>query len=234
MNSISWWMLLGGTFLSGILMSVSPCPLTTNIAAISFIGRHASNPGKLVFSGFLYALGRAAAYILLSFGILYFSIGTQETLVRMLGITIHKWVGPMMILVGMMLCGLLEFPAIPSFFGKNSNSEERRKKIVSRLGIWSAFPLGIGFALAFCPTSAAAFFAMLGMAAEAQSLFIFPLIFSLASALPVIGFAFILAFLPGILAGSFRILTHLDWGLRLLSGSIFILAGIYFSLIYVW
>ena len=46
----------------GILTSISPCPLATNIAAISFIGNSVEHPKRLLLTGLLYTLGRALVY----------------------------------------------------------------------------------------------------------------------------------------------------------------------------
>ncbi len=49
----------------GILTSISPCPLATNIAAISFIGKHVGSPRMIFLSGLLYMIGRIFSYTVL-------------------------------------------------------------------------------------------------------------------------------------------------------------------------
>lgn len=47
----------------GILTSISPCPLATNIAAISFIGKRVGSTRHVLLSGLCYTLGRALTYL---------------------------------------------------------------------------------------------------------------------------------------------------------------------------
>ena len=54
--------LLGSALWLGVLTSISPCPLATNIAAVSFVGQRVGNPWKVLAAGGLYALGRALVY----------------------------------------------------------------------------------------------------------------------------------------------------------------------------
>lgn len=221
-----WWILLGGVVFSGILTSLSPCPLTTNIAAISFIGRQASNTRGMMMSGLMYAAGRALAYTALAFCVLSMAWFTPESMTRFFSGVIHGYLGPVMILIGMMLLGMFTFTL--------GGGTESMPKLVEKLGIWSALPLGVLFALAFCPTSAATFLAMLGIAGAAKSPLLFPLIFGIATALPVLLFAFILAFQANLLGKAFQVLTRVDYWMRTVTGTLFILIGLYFSIQYVW
>lgn len=221
--------LMGGVLLSGIALSISPCPLATNIAAVSFLARQTGKGSNAFWAGILYALGRMTATAVTAFLILQLALGTGETFTRFLGITIHGWLGPAMIFLGMLLTGII------SFFPTGGTPDAARSQaLTDRLGIWSAFPLGVIFALAFCPTSAAAFLAMLGIAAKARSPILFPALFGLAAAFPVLLFGWILAFQTSWLAKTFEWTGMLDWWVRHLGGTLFILIGIWFSLRYVW
>ena len=167
------------------------------------------------------------AYIVLAMLILMFVLFSGDQLTRFFQTVIHGYLGPIMILIGMFLLGMFSF----SFGGSNT---EKLQKMVDRLGLWSALPVGIVFALAFCPTSAATFLAMIGLAAQAKSPFIFPAVFGISTALPVIIFAVILAFQAHRLAKAFQIIGKIDWWSRTITGTIFILIGIWFSLCYCW
>lgn len=216
---------MGGVFLLGIQTSISPCPLATNIAAISYIGKRVSNPKEVLYSELLYTMGRTLAYIVLAMILLSFTLFTGDQLTRFFQTTIHAWLGPILILIGMLLGGMLSLS-----FGKANT--EKMQKWTERFGLWSAFPIGIVFALAFCPTSAATFLAMIGLAAEAKSTFIFPMIFGISTALPVLIFAVILTFQAKWLGNAFNIVGKIDWWSRTISGSLFVLMGIWFSLRY--
>ncbi len=43
---------IGAALWVGILTSISPCPLATNIAAISYIGRRVGNSKQVFLTGF--------------------------------------------------------------------------------------------------------------------------------------------------------------------------------------
>ncbi len=226
MNS-EFWILFSGVCIAGLLTSVSPCPMAANIAAVSYIGRQVSSSRKLLLSGILYACGRMTAYTILAICILSLTIGTGESIIRVFSVGVNFWIGPPMILLGMALIGMFTFS-----FG--TLGRENSAMFVERLGLFSAFPLGMVFALAFCPTSAAMFLTALGLAATAKSVILFPCGFGIATSVPVLLFAIILAFLPRYLNSAFTLLTRIDWWTRNAAGTVFIVLGVYFSLMYVW
>ncbi|MDD5470200.1 MAG: sulfite exporter TauE/SafE family protein, partial [Candidatus Peribacteraceae bacterium] len=53
-------------FLLGILTSVSPCPLATNITAMAYLSKDLQGKRSLV-RGLLYVAGRIASYTVLAF-----------------------------------------------------------------------------------------------------------------------------------------------------------------------
>ncbi|MDO4424686.1 MAG: sulfite exporter TauE/SafE family protein [Planctomycetia bacterium] len=217
----------GAVFLSGLLTSLSPCPLAGNLAAVSFLSGQAGRSRKTLTAGCLYALGRMTAYVLLSFCVLKTTLGSAESLTRFLAVTVHDWLGPAMILLGMMFTGMIVF-SFGNFNLKKAGS------FSEKLGIWSAFPLGVILAFAFCPTSVAAFLAMLGLSAQIESRFVIPCIFGIGTALPVLFFSWILAFQVHRLERIFGCTREADRWIRNGVGGICILCGIYFSLVHVW
>ena len=60
-----WYLAIGSAFWFGILTSISPCPLATNIAAISFAGRKVGSVPQGLGAGLLYTLGRTLTYTIL-------------------------------------------------------------------------------------------------------------------------------------------------------------------------
>ena len=224
---VDWGIALGGVLLSGLLTSISPCPLALNIAAISYIGRRVSRTRDVLLSGLLYAAGQTFAYTALAFLILSLMVATGDRLTRFLAYTVHGYIGPVLILVGMVLLGLLTF----SFGGTNN---EKMQKIVDTLGLWSAFPLGVLFALALCPTTAAMFLAVISLSASVGSTLLLPAVYGLTSALPVIVFAVIIAFQAQRIGRAFQLITGIDRWLRHATGMLFIILGVWFSLRYVY
>ena len=220
---MEWWLAFCGVLLLGFQSAISPCPLTTNIAAISYIGRRVSSPREVLFSGLLYMCGGTLAYFVLAFCVLCIPIFSGDQITRYFAVAVGIVLGPMMILIGMMLLGLLNF-SIPSV------QEEVLRKIVDRLGIWSAFPLGTIFAIAFCPTTAAMFLGMLTLAAQAKSWLLFPLSFGISSTLPCLMIAGVLAYQIRFLSKMLNTLQNIDMWMKNIAGTLFIVLGIYLSI----
>ena len=56
----------GAALWFGILTYISPCPLATNLTAISYMARTINHPRRILLSGLLYTLGMVAAYTALA------------------------------------------------------------------------------------------------------------------------------------------------------------------------
>ena len=214
-------------FLLGLLTAISPCPLATNIAAVGFIGRNIENRRRVFINGLLYTLGRLLSYTLL--GVVLIMILKEGS--SMFGIqkTIGTWgellIRPMLLIIGMfMLFGdKLNLPK----FGFNGNAEG-----LARKGGAGALLIGVLFALAFCPTSGVFYFGMLiPMSATATAGYLFPAVFAIATAIPVLIVAWILAFSVQLMSSFYgRIKTVQKW-LNLIVGILFIVIGIYYCFV---
>lgn len=215
-------------FWFGILTSISPCPMATNIAAISFVGRRVDSPRNVFLSGLLYTGGRTLSYMLLG-TLLVSSLLSAPTLSFQLQKYMNLALGPLLILVGMVLLELISFN-----LGGSGVSEKMQKR-VERMGIWGAGLLGIVFALSFCPTSAALFFgSLLPLALKQESGFMLPGVYGIATGLPVLLFAVLLAMGANKVAKAYnRVVAFEKWA-RYITGGIFIIIGIYFSLTHIF
>jgi cytochrome c biogenesis protein CcdA len=218
---------IGSALWLGILTSISPCPLATNIAAISYIGRRVGSSREVFLSGLLYTLGRTAAYLALAI-VLVASVLSVPQISLFLQKYMHLVLGPILIVVGMFLMGLIEFQA------SGSGVSEGLQKRVDRMGVWGALLLGIVFALSFCPTSAALFFgSLVPLSLEVNSRVALPVVYGVGTALPVIVFAVLLATSAQSVGRAYNILAKVEWWARMGTGLIFILVGVHFSLKYV-
>lgn len=213
-------------FLLGLLTAVSPCPLATNIAAIGFIGRNVENRRRIFLNGLLYTLGRIIAYTVL--GIVLILILREGAslfgIQKFIGRYGELILGPALLLIGLfMLFGSrLRLPS----FGFRSNGEGLACK-----GGFGALLLGMLFAMAFCPTSGVFYFGMLiPMSATSAAGYLLPVLFAVATALPVLIVAWILAFSVQRI-GSFygRMQTVQKW-LNRIVGGIFVGIGIYYCI----
>lgn len=211
-------------FLLGLLTALSPCPLATHIAAIGFIGKDIEDRKRIFLNGLLYTLGRVLSYTLLGVILIMVLKGGAS----MFGIqqTVGVWgefvLGPLLVAIGlfMLFVDRLNLPK----FGFNRNAEGLVKK-----GGWGALLIGILFALAFCPTSGVFYFGMLmPLSATVPAGYLLPVVFAVATSLPVLVVAWVLAFSVqqiGRLYGRMQVLQR--W-MNLLVGGVFILTGIYY------
>ena len=215
-------------FLLGLLTSISPCPLATNIAAIGFIGKNIENRRRIFFNGLLYTLGRAVAYTALGIVLLMVlqSGSSLFGIQKFVGKYGEMLLGPALLLVGVfMLVGdRLNLPK----FGFNGNGEG-----LARHGGAGAFLLGMLFAMAFCPTSGVFYFGMLiPMAATATAGWLLPLVFAIATALPVLVVAWILAFSVGQIGSFYGKMQTIQKWLNRIVGGVFTAIGIYYCIIF--
>lgn len=212
----------------GLVTAVSPCPLATNVAAVTYIGRQVALPRRVFWSGLAYGLGRVAAYTLLG-ALIANALATPLALSNTLQDVMAKLIGPLLILVGMIVLKLLPLPATPGV---------PLARWGERLGGGNPGGAGLlGFlcALAFCPVSAALFFgSLIPLAVEHQRPLVYPALYGIATAFPVVALGIGLA-LGANWAGRFlHRLPQIERIGRLITGTIFILAGLYLTAKYVF
>lgn len=208
----------------GIMTSISPCPLATNIAAVSFVGKRVSNPRLVLLAGVMYTLGRMFTYLVIG-GLLVSALLSAPWLSHALQKYMNKLLGPVLIVVGMILLELIDLKLTG---GGISNKMEKR---VDRWGIWGAALLGSLFALTFCPISAALFFgSLIPLALQNESGIILPAVYGFGTALPVFLFALLIALGARSIGKAYnRIATFEKWARRV-TGMVFIGVGVYYSL----
>lgn len=216
---------IGSAFWLGILTSISPCPLATNIAAISYVGKEVSSPGRVLAGGVLYTAGRSIAYLTIGIALVS-SLLSAPSVSNFLQTYMLKALGPLLLLTGLVLTGALSF----GFFsgsGISAGFQERIKK----MGLAGAIVLGVVFALSFCPVSAALFFgSLIPVALKFQSGVMLPSVYGLATGLPVIGFAVLVSLGANKVANAFDKVTVFEIWARRITGTVFILAGIFYIL----
>jgi cytochrome c biogenesis protein CcdA len=219
---------VGSAIWLGILTSISPCPLATNVAAVSYISNRMARPSMVFWSGLLYVAGRMLAYLALGI-IMVASLLSIPDLSFVLQKHINTFLGPILIVVGILLLGIIKFN-VPGI-GMN----DRMQKRLEGYGIWGAFLFGIIFALSFCPVSAALFFgSLVPLSVTHNSKFALPLLYGLGTGLPVIAVAFFVAMGARFVGRFFNALTRFEFYARRITGGIFILVGIYYTLIYIF
>ncbi len=225
-----WEFVLGAAWALwlGIFTSINPCPLATNIAAISYIGRRVGSPRQVFLSGILYTVGRALTYVVLGVLLVGFMLSVPQVSL-FLRKYMNKLLGPLLIIVAMFLLNLIQL----RFTGGGVSA--RMQKRVDALGIWGAMLLGIVFALSFCPNSAVIFFlTLIPFAAQQNSSVTLPSVYGVGTGLPVLVFAVLLALSAQSVGKTYNILSQIEWWARRITGAIFLVLGIYFSLKYIF
>lgn len=214
-------------FLLGILTAISPCPLATNITAIGYISKDIESKHRIFWGGILYTVGRIITYTALGFIII--PILREGASIFPIQKVISKY-GEMLIAAALILIGLFMLFGnklnLPKFGFKGNGGDKLKKK-----GGWGALMLGVLFSLAFCPTSGVFYFGMLmPMAAAETGGFILPVVFAIATGLPVIIVAWILAYSVAELGKFYnRIQVFQKW-FSIVVALLFIAVGIYYAI----
>ena len=209
-------------FALGLLTAIAPCPLATNITATAFIAKTINAKKKVIFSGILYTLGRLVSYTTLA-AIVYFG-ASKFHLAKFFQGNGEKYIGFLMIFIGLLMLNVIKL----NFFKGVSVSEKLTEKFKTK-GLLGSFVLGVLFALAFCPYSGALYFGvLLPMTIASPETLLLPISFSIGTGVPVIFFAFIIAFSLEKLGMYFNAISKFEKWMRIFAGIVFILTGVYY------
>jgi cytochrome c-type biogenesis protein len=211
-------------FVLGIMTAISPCPLATNISAIGFISKDIDNRKRIFWNGILYALGRTISYTLLA--IILISILKQGASIYKIQKYISTYgemfIGPLLIIIGFFMLDIIKLNfSLTHHITKNSENKKPRG--------WGALWLGIILALAFCPYSGILYFGgLIPLALSTKTGFILPIIFAFATALPVIIFAWVLAFALSSVGNIYHHIKNFEFWFRRIVAGVFIIIGLYY------
>ncbi len=211
--------------LLGLLTAIAPCPMTINITAIGFIGKDLGNRKRVFGNGLFYVLGNIFSYSIL--GIILYLGADKFKIASLFQQYAEKIVGPLLLVTGILMLGVvrINFPAFKRLTERFRNRKQFRYR--------DSFLLGAVLALAFCPYSGVLYFGMLIPLTISSSAPYLPLVFSLGAGLPVVLFAWILAFT---IAGIGKMVHHIrefEYWFSKAVALLFVSVGTY-SLIRVW
>lgn len=209
-------------FLLGILTSISPCPLATNIAAVAYLSKNLKTVKNTLANGAYYALGRAVSYTLLAV-LIYYGLSAFQISKSVQGWG-EKLFGPLLVFMGLAMLDIIKIK-LPSGGGKL----EKIKLWLADKGGLGAFLLGALFALAFCPYSAVLFFgALIPLVLKSSGGLLLPPLFALGTGLPVIVFSFVIAFSAQKLGQAFQTMQKIEMIARWAVAVTFLAVGIYY------
>ncbi|MDD4234682.1 MAG: aromatic aminobenezylarsenical efflux permease ArsG family transporter [Bacteroidales bacterium] len=213
-------------FILGIMTAISPCPLATNITAIAFIGKDIENKRRVFVNGLIYTLGRAFSYTVL--GIVLYYGASRFHVASFFQTNGEKFLGPILLIIGIFM---LDFIKI-RFPGTGKLTDRFQKSSKKGSGI-SAFLMGVLFALAFCPYSGVLYFGMLiPLSISSTGGLFLPIVFAVATGLPVIIFAYLIAFTLSNVGKFYNGLKKFEFWFRRIVAAIFIIVGIYYIIIF--
>ena len=207
--------------LLGLMTAISPCPLATNITAVGFISRDIENRNRVFINGLLYTLGRAITYTGIAL-IIYFGADQLKFggFFQRYG---EKIVGPLLIIIGLFMLDIVKIK-FPGFNRLTSRMQEKK-----RWGYLDAILLGLVFALAFCPYSGVLYFGMLvPLTVTSSSGLYLPIVYAIATGIPVIIFAWIIAYTISSIGGVYKKLKSFELWFRRIIAVLFIGVGIYY------
>jgi len=213
-------------FALGLLTAISPCPLATNITATAFISKDLDSKKAVILGGLIYTLGRGISYSLI--GLALFWGASKFHLAKFLQGKGEMFMAPILIIVGLVMLNVIRL----GFLNKMDFTQRIANNFRSR-GPWGALVLGILFALAFCPYSGALYFGMLipMTVSQASGLYL-PMVYALGTGLPVMVFAFLLAYSAEKVGRTFKILQQTEKVMRFIAGLAFVGTGIYYTLVF--
>lgn len=194
MQLLTEWMVEGNspiliTLLMGLLFSLEPHALMTNIAALAYIGQDVTNR-KLVFrNALLYIIGRTISYGII--GTIFLVLMRQGILIDSIAHIISHYglymIVPFLLVMGIFLIFHVHLPHIHFKLDKYN-----QKHIRQPLG---SLALGALLSLAFCPANALLFFGfVIPMTVNSTSGIFLLILFALVTAVPVVIIAWIIAF----------------------------------------
>lgn len=209
-------------FLLGILTSISPCPLATNITAIAYISKEIKTIKNTLLNGLFYTLGRGISYTVLA-TLIYFGLSSFQ-ISRIFQGWGDKVLGPVLIIIGLIMFGVIKIK-----ISKHNQKIEKLKEWLANKGYIGSLLLGILFALAFCPYSGVLFFgALISLVLKSTESLILPPVFALGTGLPVIIFSFLIAFSMQKASKAFQAVQKVEKVMRYVVASVFLIAGIYY------
>ncbi len=207
--------------LLGIMTSVSPCPLTSNLAALAMLSKKASTHSAAGAASLAYSLGRSVVYVI------------AAALVGFAGAFAFAVLAPLQAYSSLILsiifavCGLLLLEKIRLSF-RLVESETLRS--LTDKGVAGAFALGAGLALVFCPVSAALFLGgVVPLTISAKDWLLVPAIYGIGTALPVVLFSQAVV-LAKKRSGALESVKGAAGAAKALMGALFLLGSAYYLL----
>lgn len=212
--------------LFGLIGATAPCQLTTNASALAYVARAAGDRRAVARSALAYLLGKLLVYMILGLAVLLAGRQLAQSTIPVV-VVARKVLGPMMLLLGLHLLGLL-----PLRFALGQRVVDWLEPRAGP-GAGGGFLLGVAFAFAFCPTLFLLFFGLtIPLALSSPLGAIYPGVFALGTTLPLLGLAGLLVAGVSATQGYLRSARRIDAWLRPMAGIVLVLAGLHDTVTY--
>ncbi|WP_280749966.1 MULTISPECIES: aromatic aminobenezylarsenical efflux permease ArsG family transporter [unclassified Parabacteroides] len=215
------WPLLTA-FLLGLMTAISPCPLATNITATAYLSKDIGEKHRVLFNGLFYTLGRMFTYTAL--GLIFYFGASQFQVARLLQNIGGMWLGIILIVIGILMLDIIKWnmPGMGKLTSKLEQKEGKKNYL-------DAFLLGLVFALAFCPYSGVLYFGgLIPLTIASPSGLLLPPVFAIATGLPVIVIAWLLAYSVSNVGKFYNKMNIFQKWFKRIVAAVFIAVGLYY------
>lgn len=209
-------------FLLGLMTAISPCPLATNITATAYLSKDIGDKRRVMLNGVFYTLGRMFTYTAL--GLIFYFGASQFQIAKLLQNVGGMWLGIALVVIGVLMLDIIKLN-IPGMNKLTSKLESKKGKKT----YWDAFLLGLLFAMAFCPYSGVLYFGgLIPMTIASPTGLLLPPVFAIATGLPVIIIAWLLAYSVSNVGKFYNKMSVFQKWFKWIVAAIFIIVGIYY------
>ena len=209
-------------FLLGLMTAISPCPLATNITATAYLSKDIGDKRRVMFNGMFYTLGRMFTYTAL--GLIFYFGASRFQVAKLLQNVGGIWLGIALVIIGIFMLDIIKIkvPGMNKLTSKIENKKGKKTYL-------DAFLLGLLFALAFCPYSGVLYFGgLIPMTIASPSGLLLPPVFAIATGLPVIIIAWLLAYSVSNVGKFYNKMNAFQKWFKWVVAAIFIIVGIYY------
>lgn len=211
--------------LFGLLGATAPCQLSTNVAALAYLSRQVETPRRMWGQTAAFIVGKVTVYLLV--GGIVVGLGLQfgqltHTAVPM-AVFARRALGPLLVVVGLFMLGLISSRL--SVSGRFSTWLEAKAR--GSQGLLPAYLMGVAFSFTFCPTLFWLFFGLtIPLAIASPGGMVFPGVFAVGTAVPVLILAALLASGSVNVRQAVKRFKAADVWLQRVVGIVFILIGL--------
>lgn len=212
-------------FILGLMTAISPCPLAMNITVTAYLSKDIADKKRVFLNGIFYTLGRIFSYTAL--GLVFYFGASKFQVAKMLQNISGLYLGIALVIIGILMLDVIKFniPFLNKFTAKVSEKKMKNNYL-------NAFLLGVLFALAFCPYSGVLYFGVLiPMTISSATGLILPPVYAIATGLPVIIIAYLLAYSMSNVGKFYNRMKSFEVWFRRIVSAVFIIVGIYYVVI---